>query len=103
MLFRSAKTTPLVPGVPSVAEAGIAGYGIESWWGVLVPTGTPKDITAKLNSELVRILNTQEVKDRFAALGVEAVPSTQAQFGQTINSEIAKFAKLIKDVGIKIE
>jgi tripartite-type tricarboxylate transporter receptor subunit TctC len=98
-----AKTTPLVPGVPSVAEAGIAGYGIESWWGVLVPTGTPKDITAKLNSELVRILNTQEVKDRFAALGVEAVPSTQAQFGQTINSEIAKFAKLIKDVGIKIE
>ncbi len=98
-----AKSTPLVPGVPSVAEAGIAGYAIESWWGVLVPTGTPKDITAKLNSELVRILNTQEVKDRFAALGVEAVPSTQAQFGQTINTEIAKFAKLIKDVGIKIE
>jgi len=98
-----AKSTPLVPGVPSVAEAGIAGYAIDSWWGVLVPTGTPKDITAKLNGELVRILNTQEVKDRFAALGVEAVPSTQAQFGQTINSEIAKFAKLIKDVGIKIE
>ena len=98
-----AKSTPLVPGVPSVAEAGITGYGIESWWGVLVPTGTPKDVTAKLNSELVRILNTQEVKDRFAALGVEAVPSTQAQFAQTINVEIAKFAKLIKDVGIKIE
>ena len=98
-----AKSTPLVPGVPSVAEAGIAGYGIDSWWGVLVPTGTPKEITAKLNSELVRVLNTQEVKDRFAGLGVEAVPSTQTQFAQTINSEIAKFAKLIKDVGIKIE
>ena len=55
------------------------------------------------NAELVRILNLQEVKDRFAGLGVEAVPSTQAQFGQTINTEIAKFAKLIKDVGIKIE
>lgn len=98
-----AKATPLVPGVPSVAEAGVAGYAIDSWWGVLVPTGTPKELTAKLNSELVRILNLQEVKDRFAGLGVEAVPSTQAQFAQTINSEIAKFAKLIKDVGIKIE
>ena len=97
------KATPLVPGVPSVAEAGVAGYAIDSWWGVLVPTGTPKELTAKLNMELVRILNLQEVKDRFAGLGVEAVPSTQAQFAQTINSEIAKFAKLIKDVGIKIE
>ncbi len=98
-----AKSTPLVPGVPSVAEAGVAGYAIDSWWGVLVPTGTPKEVVAKLNTELVRILNLQEVKDRFAGLGVEAVPSTQAQFAQTINSEIAKFAKLIKDVGVRIE
>ena len=98
-----AKSTPLVPGVPSVAEAGVAGYAIDSWWGVLVPTGTPKEVVAKLNTELVRILNLPEVKDRFAALGVEAVPSTQAQFAQTINSEIAKFAKLIKEVGVRIE
>jgi tripartite-type tricarboxylate transporter receptor subunit TctC len=97
------KSTPLVPGVPSVAEAGVPGYAIDSWWGVLVPTGTPKDITAKLNTELVRILNLQDVKDRFAGLGVEAVPGTQAQFAQFITSETAKFAKLIKDVGVKIE
>ena len=97
------KSTPLVPGVPSVAEAGVPGYAIDSWWGVLVPMGTPKDITAKLNTELVRILNLQDVKDRFAGLGVEAVPSTQAQFAQFISSETAKFAKLIKDVGVKIE
>jgi tripartite-type tricarboxylate transporter receptor subunit TctC len=51
----------------------------------------------------VRILNLPEVKERFAGLGVEAVPSTQAQFAQIINSEIAKFAKLIKDVGVRIE
>jgi tripartite-type tricarboxylate transporter receptor subunit TctC len=99
----SAKPTPLVPGVPSVAEAGVPGYAIESWWGVLVPTGTPKEIVVKLNTELVRILNLPEVRERFAGLGVEAVPSTQAQFAQMINSEIAKFAKLIKDVGIRIE
>ena len=98
-----AKPTPLVPGVPSVAEAGVPGYAIDSWWGILVPTGTPKEIVAALNTELVRVLNLQEVKDRFAGLGVEAVPGTQAQFAQFIKTETAKFAKLIKDVGIKID
>jgi len=99
----STKPTPLVPGVPSVAEAGVPGYAIDSWWGVLVPTGTPKEVVAKLNTDIVRVLNLQDVKDRFAGLGVEALPSTQAQFAQTINSEIAKFAKLIKEVGVRIE
>ena len=99
----STKPTPLVPGVPSVAEAGVPGYAIDSWWGVLVPTGTPKEVVAKLNTDIVRVLNLQDVKDRFAGLGVETLPSTQAQFAQTINSEIAKFAKLIKEVGVRIE
>jgi tripartite-type tricarboxylate transporter receptor subunit TctC len=99
----SAKPTPLVPGVPSVAEAGVPGYAIDSWWGVLVPTGTPNAVVTKLNTDIVRVLNLQDVKDRFAGLGVESVPSTQAQFAQSIKSEIAKYAKLIKDVGIRID
>ena len=99
----SAKPTPLVPGVPSVAEAGVPGYAIDSWWGVLVPTGTPNAVVTKLNTDIVRVLNLQDVKDRFAGLGVESVPSTQAQFAQSIKSEIAKNAKLIKDVGIRID
>jgi tripartite-type tricarboxylate transporter receptor subunit TctC len=98
-----AKSTPLVPGVPSIAEAGVPGYAIDSWWGVLTPAGTPKEIVAKLNSELVRILHLPEVNERFANLGVEAIPSTQSQFAQTINAEIAKFSKLVKDVGVRIE
>ena len=99
----SAKPTPLVPGVPSVAEAGVPGYAIDSWGGVLVPTGTPNAVVTKLNTDIVRVLNLQDVKDRFAGLGVESVPSTQAQFAQSIKSEIAKYAKLIKDVGIRID
>ena len=98
-----AKPTPLVPGVPTVADSGVPGYAIDSWWGLLVPTGTPKDIAAKLNAECVRILRLPEVNERFANLGVEAIPGTQVQFAQTINSEIAKFSKLIKDVGVRIE
>jgi tripartite-type tricarboxylate transporter receptor subunit TctC len=98
-----AKSTPLVPGVPSVAESGVPGYAIDSWWGVLVPKGTPQDIAAKLNGELVRILKLPEVNERFANLGVEAVPTTQADFARKIDAEIAKFSKLIKDVGVRIE
>ncbi len=98
-----AKSTPLVPGVPSMAEAGVPGYAIDSWWGLLVPAGTPKEIAAKLNAETVRVLHLPDVNERFASLGVEAIPGTQEQFAQTINVEIAKYAKLIKDVGIRIE
>jgi tripartite-type tricarboxylate transporter receptor subunit TctC len=99
----SAKATPLVPGVPSIAESGVPGYSIESWWGVLVPAGTSHDLVGKLNTELVRILQLADVKERFASLGVETVPSTQEQFAAYIKSEIAKFSKLIKEVGVKIE
>ncbi len=98
-----AKSTPLVPGVPSMAEAGVPGYAIDSWWGLLVPAGTPKEIAAKLNAETVRVLHLPDVNERFASLGVEAIPGTQEQFAQTINVEIAKYSKLIKDVGIRIE
>lgn len=99
----SAKASPLVPGVPSIAESGVPGYAIESWWGMLVPAHTAGDIVARLNAEFVRILKLPEVGERFAGIGVEPIPSTQAQFAQTLNAEIGKYSKLIKDVGIRIE
>jgi tripartite-type tricarboxylate transporter receptor subunit TctC len=99
----SAKASPLAPGVPSVAESGVPGNAIESWWGLLVPAGTPKEIVARLNAELVRILKLPDVRERFAGLGVEPIPSSQEQFTATINAEIAKYSKLIKAVGIRID
>ena len=97
-----AKPTPLVPGIPAMAES-VPGFAITSWWGVLGPAGMPEPIVTRLNTELVRILQLPDVKERFANLGVDTIPGTPADFSSLIKTEYAKFAKLIKDVGVKIE
>ncbi len=97
------KSTPLVPGVPTVAESGVPGLVFISWWGVLAPTGTPEPIISRLNAEIGRILALNDVKERFAALGVDAIPSTPQAFGSFIKAEVEKYATLIKDVGIKAD
>jgi tripartite-type tricarboxylate transporter receptor subunit TctC len=96
------KPTPLVPGVPAVAET-VPGFVMESWWGMLAPTGTPDAIIMRLNTELARILQLNDVKERFASLGVEARSSSPAEFSTLIKSEIVRYAKLIKDIGITPE
>ncbi len=93
--------TPLVPGVPTVAASGVPGFAMTSWWGVLGPAGMPQPIITRLNTELVRILKTEDVKKRFAVLGVDAANSTPEAFSSLIRSEIVKYAKLLKDVGIQ--
>ena len=98
-----AKPTPLVPNVPAVAESGLPGFVIESWWGILGPAGIPQPIVSRLNTDLVRALQQKDVRERFATLGVEARHSTPAEFGALIKSEVARFAKLVKDVGIRAE
>lgn len=94
--------TPLVPGVPAVADT-VPGFVVQSWWGVLGPAGVPEAVVTRLNTELVRILQTADVKDRFANLGVEAKSSSVAEFSALIKAEIARYAKLIKDIGITPE
>jgi len=96
------KPTPLVPGIPTVAES-VPGFAITSWWGVLGPAGLPEPLVTRLNTELARILQLPDVKERFANLGVDTIPGTPAEFSSFIKSEHAKFAKLIQDVGVKIE
>jgi tripartite-type tricarboxylate transporter receptor subunit TctC len=98
-----AKRTPLVPDMPTVAEAGVPGYAIENSWGVLVPKGVPAAVIAKLNAEIVRVHNLQDVKDRYAALGLESVSSTPAKFGEIIRADAAKFSKIIKETGAKAD
>jgi tripartite-type tricarboxylate transporter receptor subunit TctC len=98
-----AKRTPLVPDMPTVAESGLAGYALDNWWGILAPHGVPKDIVAKLNAGIVRIHGLAEVKERYAGLGVEAVSSTPERFAEYIKSEAARFGKLLKDAGAKVD
>ena len=98
-----AKPSPLVPNVPAVAESGLPGFVIESWWGILGPAGIAQPIVSRQHADLVRALQQKDVRDRFATLGVEARHSTPEEFGALIKSEVARFAKLVKEVGIRAE
>ena len=95
------KRTPLVPDMPTVAESGLPGFDMTSWWGVLGPAGLPQPIVAQLNAELTRILRTTDVQKSFATLGVDATTSTPEEFSALIRSEVAKYAKLIQEIGIE--
>jgi tripartite-type tricarboxylate transporter receptor subunit TctC len=99
----SLKPTPLLPSLPSIAESGLPGFAMISWWGVLAPAGTPQPIVTQLNTELVRILQLPEVKKSFAGLGVDAIFSTPDEFVRLIKSEIEQYSKLIKEIGLKID
>jgi tripartite-type tricarboxylate transporter receptor subunit TctC len=91
---------PYLPDVPTIAEAGFPAYEISSWQGVFAPAGTPKDVVAKINGELVRMVNTPEVRARMSLEGAEPVGSAPDQFAARVQSEIAKWAKVMKDAGI---
>ncbi len=97
------KRSPLLPNVPTVAEAGVAGYEVNVWFGIQLPANTPKPIVEQINRELVNIYRTEEVTKRFNDQGVEVVASSPAEFQKLIASEVAKWGKVVKDANIKIE
>lgn len=99
----TAKRSAGAPELPTMQEAGIAGYEVAGWYGVLAPANTPQPIIMKLNREIVRILQTQEMKDRLAADGSEAVGSTPAQFHAHIKAEIGKWSKVVREANIRGE
>ena len=97
------KRSPLAPEVPTVAESGVAGFEVTVWFGLLAPAGVPRDIIQRLNAESTRIINSPEVTDRFLKLGVTPSTGTPEQFGELVKSEVVRWAKVIKDAGIKAE
>ena len=97
------KRTPLVPEMPSLAEAGVPGFALVNWWGIFAPRDVPQDIVTKLNAELVRIHALPDVKERYAQLGVEATGSSVQEFSDYIRAEEAKFAKVLKTTGAKVD
>jgi tripartite-type tricarboxylate transporter receptor subunit TctC len=99
----TAERSPLVPDLPTMAEAGLPGFDISTWYGLLAPAATPKDVIAKWNAEVTRILNTPEVRERLAAQGAVATPTTPEQFAAFIGREIPKYAKIVKASGAKID
>ena len=99
----SAKRSPLMPEVPTMIEAGVPGYKKVQWFGVLAPAGTPRPIINKLNAEMVRALGLPDVTRRLRDLGSEPVANSPDDFDALIKSEITKWAKVIKEVGIRVD
>ncbi|HXX85880.1 MAG TPA: tripartite tricarboxylate transporter substrate binding protein [Casimicrobiaceae bacterium] len=99
----TAKRSALAPELPTLAETGLPGFDIYTWWGFLAPAGTPKEIVAKWNAEVTRILSTPEMRAFFAQQGAEPSPTTPEQFSALIRSEIPKYAKIVKESGAKVD
>jgi tripartite-type tricarboxylate transporter receptor subunit TctC len=97
------KRTPNLPGLPTVADAGLPGFEVNQWSGLLVPAGTPRSVISKLHGEIARILQLPDVRESFVNQGFEPVGNTPAEFAAYISAEIAKWAKLIRDAGIRAE
>ena len=95
------KRSPSLPDLPTVAEAGVPGFEVSTWGGVLAPAGTPKSIITKLHGELKRILQLPEVKERLAAIDFEPVGNAPDEFGMFIRKEVARWGKVVRDAGIK--
>ena len=86
-----------------MSEAGLAGFEIMSWFGLLAPAGTPQPIISRLNAETIKALNTPEMKSFIAAMGADIVSGSPEQFADHIKSEIARFGAIARTAGIKLE
>lgn len=99
----SPQRMPQIPDIPTVAESGVPGYSFAVWQSVVAPAGTPRDIIAKLNSELVRLMKLTEARERLGALGIEPAWSTPQELATLIRTDGEKWDKIIRDIGMKIE
>jgi tripartite-type tricarboxylate transporter receptor subunit TctC len=99
----TARRSPFFPELPTMDEAGVKGYEFSTWYAIVAPRGTPADIVRKVNSELGQVLGSPAVKEQFAAQGLEATPSTPAELGAYLRSEVSKWGKVIRASGAKPE
>jgi tripartite-type tricarboxylate transporter receptor subunit TctC len=93
----------LLPNLPTVSESGVPGYEAGAWYGFLVPTGAPKEAVSRLETESVKVLKLQEVKDRLNATGLTAIGTTAEEFGTFLRSEIEKWGKVVTTIGMRVE
>lgn len=91
------------PELPTFAEAGVAGYEVNAWYSMHAPAGVSQEIIAKVNAELARILKLADVQERLKVLGSEGVGNTPGEFARFVSAESAKYAKAIRDAGVKVE
>ena len=94
---------PTAPDIPTVSEAGVPGFEVTSWYGVLAPTGTPKQITARLADVISGAVATPDLREKLAAMGATPVGNTPAEFGEHIRRESVRWAKAVKESGAHVD
>jgi tripartite-type tricarboxylate transporter receptor subunit TctC len=103
LAITSAQRSAMVPDIPTLAEAGVPGYEVGVWFGLVAPAATPPDVLAKLNAELNKILGLPDVKQKFADQGVEPVGGPPERFGEHLRVQIEKWGRVVKESGAKVE
>ncbi|MBN9205986.1 Bug family tripartite tricarboxylate transporter substrate binding protein [Methylibium petroleiphilum] len=97
------KRSSALPDVPTLEEAGLKGFNIGTWFGVLAPVATPKELVSRLNAEMVKVIQSPDFRKRMDEIGAEPIGNSTDQMGQQIKGETEKFAKLVKDAKVTIE
>jgi tripartite-type tricarboxylate transporter receptor subunit TctC len=99
----TAKRSSIAPDVPTLAESGLPGFEVGSWQGVFAPAGTPPEIVKRLNTEIVKILNLPDVREKLSGLGAEIVANSPDEFAAVVKSEVVKWADVVKKSGAKVD
>ena len=99
----SPRRSPLLPDMPTMAESGVPGFEAATWNGLIAPAATPKDIVAKLNADIVRVLHTPDMREKLAVNGLEPIGDSPAAFSAHISNEIARWAKVVKAARLKAQ
>jgi tripartite-type tricarboxylate transporter receptor subunit TctC len=99
----SAKRSPLLADVPTVAESGLPGYDVNSWYGVFAPPALPKELVTRINADVIAILANTDLKERLSSLGAEPQPMAPDEFGRFVRDDIAKWAKVVKESGARVD
>ena len=103
MAVTSLQRAPTIPVLPTLAEAGVTGYELDQWWGIVVPAGTPRTAIDQLNAALHRILATTDIVEFMAREGAEPAPSSPEDFGRHIDAELRRWSDLVVQAGLKTE
>jgi tripartite-type tricarboxylate transporter receptor subunit TctC len=99
----SSARSPAAPQLPTIAEAALPGYSVTNWIGIFAPAGTPREVVLKLNGEIVRTMQAPDIQKRLLNEGAKFTPWSPDQFASFVNAELAKWAKVVKEAGIRVD
>jgi tripartite-type tricarboxylate transporter receptor subunit TctC len=94
---------PDLPDVPTAAESGMPEFEVDTWYGVLAPAGVSREVVARINGELVKIMRAPEMRDRLGTMGIQPLASTPEAFGEFLRSEVERWGRVVRESGAQVE